>query len=145
MVPLGVWISLGAIAYSVGIWFLVLWVLSVASGWRRLAKRFDAPSLAPADAHRLGSVFIGAVRYNGVLRLAIDHRGMFLSPYPIFRPFHRPLLVPWSEIQIEEATGRTFAGWQLVFPAVPGTRLILPQSVLNDLRSHIAERGTIAP
>ena len=142
MVPLGVWISLGATAYSLGIWFLVLWILFVASGWRKLAKRFDAPPLAPDDARRLGSAFIGAVRYNGVLRLAIDHRGMFLSPYRIFRPFHRPLLVPWSEIRIEEATGRTAAGRQLAFPAVPDTRVVLPQSVLEALRSRIAERGT---
>ena len=141
MVPLGVWISLGAIAYSLGIWFLVLWILSVASGWRRLAKQFDAPPLAPADARRLGSAFIGAVRYNGVLRLAIDHRGMFLSPYRIFRPFHRPLLVPWSEMRIEEATGRTVAGRQLAFPAVSGTRIVLPKSVLEDLLPHITERG----
>ncbi len=142
MTSLGVWISLGAIAYSLGIWFLVLWILSVASGWRRLAKRFDAPPLAPAGARRLGSAFIGAVRYNGVLRLAIDHRGMFLSPSSIFRPFHRPLLVPWSEIRIEEATGRTVPGWQLAFPAVPDTRMVLPQTTLETLRPHIAERGT---
>lgn len=138
------WVSFGAVGYSLGVWILVLWILSISSGWRRLARQFDAPPLAPADTRRLGNVFIGTVRYNGVLRLAIDDRGLLLTPYLIFRPFHRPLLVPWSEMRIEEATGRTVGGWQLAFPSVPGTRIVLPQSVLNALRSYIAERGTFA-
>ena len=144
MIPLGVWISLAAIAYSLGIWFLVLWIFPISSGWRKLAKQFNAPPLAPVDTRRLGSAFIGAVRYNGALKTAIDSRGLFLIPYRIFRPFHPPLLIPWSEMRIGEAAGRMVTDSVLQFPAVPGVRIALPRGILDLLRSRIGKRGIFA-
>ncbi len=144
MAPLGVWISLGAVAYSVGIWILVLWILAVSSGWRRLCLQFEATRSFAAKSERLPTARIGAVRYNGALKMAIDDRGLFLIPYCIFRPFHPPLLIPWSEMRIGESPGRTFAGSILRFPAVPGVGISLPQGILDLLRTRIAKRGMFA-
>lgn len=145
MVPLWSWIVLGSVAYCIALWYLVLWILAVSSGWRKLSRRFYVPAPLSAEPGQPTMARIGAVRYNGALKIAMESRGLFLAPYRIFRPFHPPLLIPWSEIQIGEATGRMFAGSVLRFAAVPGVWIAFPQHVLDILRTQIAERGTFDP
>lgn len=85
--------------FFVGMWIVAGYWVALSSGWRLLAKRF-----------RLQQTFLGAkwtlqsarmrwlTQYNNVLTVGANNTGLFMAPLFLFRAWHPPLFVPWSEI-----------------------------------------------
>jgi hypothetical protein len=42
--------------------------------------------------------------YNRVLTIGADNTGLFLVPFILFRAWHPPLFVPWTEITVRKST-----------------------------------------
>ncbi len=122
---IGVLFAVGFAVFFVLIWCFVLWVVSLVSGWRRLASRFGDTSMFSGDVTAFGSARIGLANYSATLIVGASDEGLYVVPMRIFRPFHRPLFIPWTETEAESRGGAHLPRVRLTFPTVPGTSILL--------------------
>lgn len=114
------------VAFPAG-WCFVLFVISWIGGWRRLARRFPAAGRPTGgETYYLLSGSMGMAQARGTLILTIAPAGLYLTNLFLFRPFHPPLLLPWSGVRTLEQRKSLFGGyWVLVFEDA-GTTVELP-------------------
>jgi hypothetical protein len=86
-------------------WCLVLALLAAIGGWRALATQFRTEEPAPPGRQWLVSGSLGWVDYRSSLVLGHSDAGLYLAAFPLFRPFHPPLLIPWAAIGRRERGG----------------------------------------
>ncbi len=122
----------------VAIWLLVTRIVSRTSGWHRLAGRFGSPGpfASVGERMRFASAQIGWGNYSGALELRASASGLYLAPIWVFRPFHPPLFIPWSEIVVHPARGPGAAPW-LTFRSVPGVRIRFSRRAFAFLRPYL--------
>jgi len=78
-------------------------VLARSGGWHALARHYAANgAFQGRRLHFQFAQFGGWVGYNGALTPGADAGGLFLSVWPLFRPGHAPLYVPWTEIRASQ-------------------------------------------
>jgi len=89
------------------VWFLSLVLISHVGGWHDLALlyRVDAPIAGAREWHHRGGRMRNNTRYSGCLNIAANTVGLQLSLWPIFRPTHPPLFIPWTDIATEPVQG----------------------------------------
>jgi hypothetical protein len=87
--------------FFLALWCTILFLISQASGWAALARRF-----------RLTSPFTGQTwdwkrarmrwgcNYNNCLTVGSDPMGLYLSMMFPFRFGHAPLFLPWQEVSV---------------------------------------------
>jgi hypothetical protein len=115
-------IALGPVLL-VAVWLALLYTIS-RGGWRRFAARYSTPRRLPSNRFVADEVRFGSVLspYRRVVRVALSNEGLYLATVPLFRVFHRPLLIPWDcvksvkrrygtgnsryRIEIEDSAGR---------------------------------------
>ncbi len=83
-----------------GAFSLTNFVRATVSGWRRLARRYAAGALEPGRQEHFVWARVGRITYQHYLNVGGDARGLYLAPLYVFRMFHPPLLIPWSDIQV---------------------------------------------
>src|SRR5262245_11207025 len=90
LIPLGVLIILPLF------WCFVVWMISLFSGWQRLAERYRAqqPTSGKQWFNQYG--FVNQARYGNALNIATNDAGVFLEMMPLFRLGHPRLFFPWS-------------------------------------------------
>jgi len=88
----------------VGFWCATIWIVALASGWRRLAQAYAVPRPIPDSARSGVSGMVGWAGYNHVLRVAHNDRYLYLDVMWIFRVGHSALRIPWSDITIGKET-----------------------------------------
>jgi len=130
-------ILIGFPFFFAGVWFLVTGLLSVTSGWRKLAARFENQDEFRGTVHRFQSARISGVNFNGVLRMGVGGEGLHLVPVVLFRAFHKPLLIPWEEIQAEELRGLLTRGRRLTFRSVPGVTVDISEKTFEKLEGRV--------
>ncbi len=82
------------------LWMGILALLSRASGWARLARRFAIDRPPSGEVFNWSSARFGFFSsYNGILQLGVSEKGIHLRPIIIFRYAHKPLLLPWRAIE----------------------------------------------
>jgi len=123
--------------YFVSIWCFVLWILSLSSGWRKLAARFHYPQEFQGDFLRWQSARMNLVNFRSILNLGLNERGLYLVPMVLFRPFHKPLFIPWEEIVAQPTKKRLYQAYQLQFRSVPGVRLTLYQRTFHIILVYL--------
>ena len=82
-------------------WCLTLLFISHACGWRALAQRHPAGAAPPAGVtyrFRNGRLQPFGGQYRNCLNVTLAREGLYVVPMFLFRPFHRPLLLPWSSV-----------------------------------------------
>ncbi len=125
----------------VAIWTLALRFIALISGWTRLAKRYSTKDrLNPYQGKKLRrkSGRLGGSSYKRVLILGANMQGVYISVNVLFRLFHPPLFIPWSEIEAEERDGVFMSFVTLKFTEVPNVALTIPAKVmaqLNELKA----------
>jgi hypothetical protein len=96
-------------------WFGGVYLIALASGWRRLAQRFRCERGFDGKLWRFQS---GAMRwgtaYRGILTLGANQSGMYLAIFVLFQIGHPPLFVPWSEITVNARRRWMMTGTQFV-------------------------------
>lgn len=127
------------VLFFVGLWCFVLFILSHASGWRRLAGRFEAARPFRGELLRFQSARLNWVNFRSALEIGADERGLYLVPMVLFRVFHRPLLIPWSEIEAEPFDHLILKGQQLTFRSYPQTKLRLYGPAFAALQAYLPE------
>ncbi len=88
----------GAVLLFIIFWGAVLFLLSMAGGWRRLDRSFRSAATPRGDFFRWMSGQMGIVNYRSVLNVAVSGDGIFLSVMKLFSPFHPGLFIPWDAI-----------------------------------------------
>jgi hypothetical protein len=80
-------------------WSLVIGLISVLSGWQRLAQRYRAtlPPWGKKWSWQYG--MIGWAGYNGVLILTANSEGLFMETLWLFGFGHPRLFIPWHEFR----------------------------------------------
>jgi hypothetical protein len=89
---------MGIPAFLVGMWCVVLLLVSVLSGWSRLASHFPAREPAAGETLRMQSIKVGWADYNGCLTIHRTSEGIRLAVWPMFRIGHPPIFIPWEAI-----------------------------------------------
>jgi hypothetical protein len=79
-------------------WCSISYVISRMSGWGEMHARYGGPTATAPPARSLRSGHIGIARYKGVLNIAHDQVGLYLSVMVLIRVGHPPLFIPWSEV-----------------------------------------------
>jgi len=79
-------------------WCGALGLLSATGGWRALARRFPSEGTPPANRRWMVWGELGWVTYRSTLTVGHSEAGLHLAVFPMFRPFHPPLLIPWKSI-----------------------------------------------
>jgi len=80
-------------------WTLVCFITAGLGGWSKLAGRFRAAEEPEGEIFSMQSGRFRFMNYNSVLKIIPANRGLYLSVFFLFRPFHPPLLVPWEAIR----------------------------------------------
>jgi hypothetical protein len=127
------------LAVFVVMWCAVCVLIGQMGGWQALAERYGAAGRETGEtrwAMQSGQMRMGT-RYNGVLNIGADVRGLSLAVIFLFRPGHPPLFIPWEAIEIREKPGFFWASVELVFREVPGVQL----TVSKNLGMKIAQAG----
>jgi hypothetical protein len=80
-------------------WCFVVWMLSWASGWQRLSRRYASGNrLVTGERHGGVTGMVGMVSYRHVLTLHVAEDGFFIEPLVLFKVGHPRLFIPWNEV-----------------------------------------------
>jgi hypothetical protein len=83
-------------------WFVIVALMSIASGWHRLSRIYPARSWLPTETFRSATMALGSryfpVSYKNCLTVQIGAEGIGFSVWLPFRILHPPLFIPWSSI-----------------------------------------------
>lgn len=97
------------------IWFVVLWTLvmslmSIISGWRKLSLLYPAPQTVNDDSSlrfSMCSLRMGFISYNSIADITFTHSGIVFKVMKIFSFMHKPIFIPYEKISDVE-NGRKF-------------------------------------
>jgi hypothetical protein len=108
------------------IWCGVVFLVATVGGWRQLAKVYATSGYTGQPWEWQSGRFRFGARYNAVLTVGADPRGLYLATNALFRPGHPPLLIPWEDVELRDE--RTF-----VFRRVPGVPLTLSRTLAGQI------------
>lgn len=118
--------------FGPALWCFVVWLMSLVSGWQRMARHFAAGARQPAGkAFRHVTARIGWVHYKHVLEVHVGQAGVFLSLPWLFRIGHAPLLLPWSALRHLGRRRQLFLEWDRFEVEKAGVRLMLPAGLIE--------------
>ncbi|MCP3161518.1 hypothetical protein [Myxococcus qinghaiensis] len=112
-------------------------VFSRVSGWHLLARQFRADGPAPSYMRNFTSGKIGWVEYRGCIAVGGDEQGLYLAPSLVFRLFHPPLRIPWSELHDRELTSFFFVKFDTFRAGEHSVRIQLRAAVTEALDSYM--------
>lgn len=101
------------------------WMVSRLNGWGRLAKLFGCPGRFSGERHRFQSGRLNAFYFRWSMEVAMNEKGLYLVPMIPLRLFHKPLLIPWDEIEAKPYHKFVNRGYQLSLRSAPETTLVL--------------------
>ncbi len=81
------------------------WLDGRRSGWDRLGRRYPA-GRAPWAGSAWTSVCVNGHWYRADVR--IGGGGIRIGLPGVFRPYHRPLLLPWDDVEADDGHGAGF-------------------------------------
>lgn len=104
------------------------------SGWASLAEAYRLTGEFPAQRWSFQSAAMRwYANYGSCLTVSADSEGLYISVLAIFRIFHPPLFVPWSEISVRR--GRIL--WSRVVEFRLGRELAIPFRVCEKLATRL--------
>ena len=127
------------------IWTFVLWIISHVAGWQTLARHYHTTRPFSGKTFRFQSARLNRASYSGVLEIGVNEEGIRLVPFFLFRPFHKPLFIPWYDIQTEPATGFLIKMIRLSFTAAPKVKISLYQRTFEKIEPFMKGEATYFP
>jgi hypothetical protein len=133
-------------AFFVGIWILVAFLLSRVGGWSALSSYYRAQQPFFGTLFRFQAAqFRYGTNYNGCLNFGAATEGLYVVPMLLFRAFHPPLLIPWSEVVARPIKlWRFFNFVELRFQRVPDVPVRIKPSLAAKLTEASVGRFSVA-
>ncbi|MER3440072.1 MAG: hypothetical protein C4296_01675 [Gemmataceae bacterium] len=118
-------------------WFIWCVIMAHLSGWARLAGRYRATYRPQGPFWTIVAGAIGWCGYKG-LELCVASEGLYLEAPFILRPWHPPLLIPWSDLRVEAVTDKWWRrSLHLAVGDPPVARLRLPLKVADAIEQFL--------
>ncbi len=125
--------------FFIGMWILLLKILSRISGWSKLADQFHFQDKFEGKYYRFQSASLNKINFGGSLEMGMNEIGLYLVPMIFFRLFHKPIFIPWDEIEAEPVKRFLFRGYRLRIKSYPGISLeVFTKTFERMLEFHIA-------
>jgi hypothetical protein len=119
-------------------WILVLFILS-KRGWQEFSERYNAFGNFSGTRAGIVSTRIKKIQYNGSIVLRYDSQGIYLLPLLIFRLFHKPIFIPWSEVKAVRKRKMSFWRiYELIVGADLDFVLILSHNVFRQIEQYVS-------
>jgi len=118
-------------------WLFVLNILAFIGGWRSLAAVYAATGPPQGESFSFRSASLDPVNYASCLRFVAGPAGLYIAVLFPFRPGHRPLFVPWSDVSASPRRGWLFRYIDLRFARQPGVTL----QIRRGLAEHLLAAG----
>jgi hypothetical protein len=84
----------GVIGMNLAIW---RWV----GGWPQLVAHYAQRSPFVGQKWHWQSMAIGMLSYRSCLTVGANATGLYIAPWWLFRSGHPPIVIPWSELQVD--------------------------------------------
>ena len=137
-------------------WCIIPFLISLASGWYSLTRRFARQSEPYGETKTAGPLFYtiymrGWIHYNNAVRLTAASDALYASVLFLVRPGHPPLRIPWNEIQFNQARFffRTYVvltlGNEEKIPMRISTRMAAKLGILDRVQSDTEVMRTGSP
>jgi hypothetical protein len=120
----------------------VLYILSLLSGWHRLAQRYPARGEPVGKTFNLQSARVGWVNYNNALTFIVAPEGIFVSSWGPFRFAHPALTIPWRDIYnvtLKKTLWREMARFEVSVP--PFATFHVSRKVIEEARQYLEPNG----
>ncbi len=125
--------------FFIGMWVFVLKKISLRSGWATLAEQFHFQEKFEGRYYRFQSARLNKVDFSSSLEMGMNEMGLYLVPMILFRLFHKPIFIPWVEIEAEPFKRFLFKGYRLRFRSYPDITLeVFKKTFERMLEFHIA-------
>ena len=133
--PLPGWALVPLVLAAVTLWFVfVLNVSGLLSGWWALAREYRHRGHFDGTRRRFRSVRLGWSNYGGAVTVGTNAEGLYLALFPLLRPGHPPLFVPWADVTAEAVKGWFWTTYlELHFARARGVRLRLPPKLGREI------------
>jgi hypothetical protein len=115
------------------LWFGVVMLLSLLSGWFGLMERFPDRAEEPVLRLTGQSGSLRKISMNRILTLSVCPTGLRIGIARIFGPFSRDFLVPWGEITVVRADRVFWKVAKLSFGRPPIGTLAVESQVADQL------------
>jgi hypothetical protein len=94
------------------LWLAITTGLSIFSGWRILCSRFPDERVQGGEKFRFASLSMGTsffpVNYSNCVAIEAGTNGFRISLWLLFRLFHPPMFIPWSQVSSIESKSWLF-------------------------------------
>jgi hypothetical protein len=120
----------------------VLYVLSLMSGWQRLAQRYPARGEPDGKTFTWQSARIGRVQYNNALKFTVSPNGLSVASWGPFRFAHAPFTIPWRDIYnvtFKKILWTETARFEVSIP--PFATLQVSRKVIEEARQYLEANG----
>lgn len=113
-------------------WFICLKLLSKSSGWESLAHKYAFKGKFSGKKLRCQS-------YRRGIHVGANEYGLYLAVLFVFRPFHKPLLIPWQDTYLQKTKKGFVEGYKITFPSVLEAELFFRNKTLRKLAEDSSE------
>ncbi|HOX22934.1 MAG TPA: hypothetical protein PLL10_05675, partial [Elusimicrobiales bacterium] len=117
-------------------WLYASRLRAQSSGWAALSEIYRSPQEPEGVLSPNASIFLGGDKYWKSVSLATAKQGLYLRISWLLRPFHTPLLLPWSDI---EDAGKVGYGGGEYHKLLLNPRLKIPLLVEESVYAYLAE------
>lgn len=130
------WVILIAAVWGFALfWCVLLMVIAGSCGWGRLAKSYRARETPPGRVYRFQTARIGWSNYGGCLTARVSEQGLGLALFPLFRPGHPPLFLPWSVLHVVKVHSHWWSrDVEIDVEDPPIVRIRLPLKLMEEAR-----------
>jgi hypothetical protein len=131
------------------VWTAIMNLVARMGGWSRLAEVYRLSQ--PFEGYRTrfatgafagGSFFGLPCNYGSCLTLGSNSQGLYLAVFPVFRPGHPPLFIPWSDVTAQVKQGWLMTSTTFAFRQAPSVRLRIAHTLARQL---VEEAGATHP
>ncbi len=116
----------------IGGWFLCLKFISIYTGWSRLAREFGFKGKFSGKMFRCQSVGSSSATHVG-----LNEEGLYLALFFPFRPFHKPLFIPWKRIKFIYVGRLLFSRYYITIDGYAGIKFSLPYRTYKRFADYI--------
>ncbi|MEP1422391.1 MAG: hypothetical protein ABJK59_11530 [Erythrobacter sp.] len=128
------------VAYLILVWLIVIGSLSRASGWPKLSNVYSRPRGEPLASKKLRWAMMGGgVKFENALTISAYSHGIGIAQNRFLAPFSRAILVPWSDVLVEQSETAGLPRAKLRFRAVDQVELHCLEECWEYILQHRPE------